>query len=60
MTRSKDMRRIDAAIAHRNETELKLALAQCELRKRFLTRHSDRLYQLEKKIRALLAKICKP
>src|SRR5262245_36813572 len=47
MTRSKEMRRINAALAHRNEAELRWALAQCELRKRFETRHNDRWYQLE-------------
>jgi hypothetical protein len=57
MTRSKEQRRIEQAIAHRNEGELKWALAQCELRKRFMTRHSDRWYRLEKQIRALLAEI---
>jgi hypothetical protein len=55
MTRSKELRRIQAAIAHRNEAELQWALGQCEVRKKFLKRHSDRWYQIEKKIRAALA-----
>jgi hypothetical protein len=54
MTRSKELRRINAAVAQRNEPELKWALAACEVRKRFRTRHSDRWYRLEKQIRALL------
>jgi cell division protein FtsB len=57
VTRSKEMRRINEAITHRNESELKWALAQCELRKRFQTRHIGRWHQLEKQIRALLAEL---
>jgi len=59
VTRSKEMRRIEDAIAHRNEAELKWALAECEIRKRFRRRHSDRWYQIEKQIRTLLAEISK-
>jgi hypothetical protein len=59
MTRSKELRRIHDAIAHRNEAELKWALAQCELRKRFMKRHSDRWYQIEKQIRSALDEISK-
>jgi hypothetical protein len=57
MTRSKELRRIHAAIAHRNEAELKWALAQLEIRKRFMTGHSSKLYQLEKQIRVLWEEI---
>jgi hypothetical protein len=53
------MRRINRAIAERNEAELKWALAECETRKRFRTRHSDRWYQIEKQIRKLLGEIAK-
>jgi hypothetical protein len=58
MTRSKEMRRIEAAIAHRNEAELRWALGQCELarkfREQFGTRHSSRWYRIEKEIRVAL------
>ena len=54
MARSKELRRIEAAIAHRNEAELRWALAECELRKRFQERHSSRWYRIEKEIRAAL------
>jgi hypothetical protein len=57
MTRSKELRRIMAAIAHRNEAELRWALYQCEIRKKFVKRHSDRWYQIEKKIRATLEEL---
>lgn len=57
MTRSKELKRIQDALTHRNEAELKWALAVCELRKKFMTRHSDRWYQIEKRIRAALAEL---
>jgi hypothetical protein len=60
MTRSKELRRIEAAIAHKNESELRWALAECELRKKFLKRHSDSWYRIEKAIRGALAEIEKP
>ncbi len=53
MTRSKELRRIEAAIAHKNEAELRWALGQCELRKQWQGR-SDRWYRIEKQIRAAL------
>ena len=55
MTRSKEMRRIQDAILHRNEEELRWALTECELRKRFRTRHNGQWYRIEKQIRSLLA-----
>lgn len=54
MTRSKELRRIETAISDGNENELKWALGQCELRKKFLKGHSDLWYRLEKRIRAAL------
>jgi len=57
MTRSKELRRINEAIEHRNEAELRWALAQCELRKRWQRGHSDHWYRIEKQIRKLLADI---
>jgi hypothetical protein len=51
------MRRIEAALTHRDASELRWALGECELRKRFRKRHSDRWYQIEKAIRAALAEI---
>jgi len=57
MTRSKEMRRIEAALTNKDESELKWALAQCELRKRFMEGHSDWLYRLEKEIRKALDEI---
>ncbi len=55
MTRSKEIRRIEAAIAQRNESELRWALHQCELRKKWMKGHSDLWYRLEKEIRAALS-----
>lgn len=55
MTRSKELRRIEAALSTKDESELRWALAECELRKRFRKRHSDRWYQIEKAIRRALA-----
>jgi hypothetical protein len=57
MTRSKELRRIEEAIAHRNQSELRWALEDCELRKKHSRSHSDRLYRLERRIRAALADI---
>ena len=57
MTRSKELRRINAAIEHRNEDELRWALAQCELRKQWQAGHSHDWYRIEKQIRELLAEI---
>jgi hypothetical protein len=59
VTRSNEQKRIQDAIAHRNEAELKWALAACELRKGFRKGHSDRWYQLERRIRAALGDIAK-
>jgi hypothetical protein len=57
VTRSKELRRINAAIEHRNEDELRWALAQCELRKQWQAGHSHHWYRIEKRIRELLAEI---
>jgi hypothetical protein len=57
VTRSKELRRIERAIAERNESELRWALAECELRKQFRTRHSDLWYRLEKRIKTALEEI---
>ena len=57
MTRFKELRRIQAAIEHRNQAELQWALARIELRKRFLKRDSHRLYQLEKTVQRALDEI---
>jgi hypothetical protein len=57
MTRSKEMQRIEAALANKDESELRWALGECELRNRFRKRHSERWYQIEKAIRAALAEI---
>jgi len=57
MTRSKELRRIEAAIEHRNERELRWALQHCEIRKRYANTHSDFWYRIEKRIRAVLAEI---
>jgi hypothetical protein len=57
VTRSKELRRIQDAIAHRNEAELRWALAECELRKKFRRRHGDRWYQIEQSIRDALAEL---
>jgi hypothetical protein len=56
MTRFKELRRIEDAIAHKNEPELRWALAQCELRKKFARKNApmSRLYRLEKRIREAL------
>jgi hypothetical protein len=57
MTRSKELRRIEAAITHRNEAELRWALAQCELRRRFTKDHSALWYQIEMRVLAALEEI---
>jgi hypothetical protein len=57
MTRSKEMRRIEVALTNKDESELRWALAPCELRKRFMKRHSDGRYQIEKARRKVLAEI---
>jgi len=54
MTRSKELRRIEQAIAHKNVSELRWALAQCELQQRFVTGKAPRLRLLEKRLRAAL------
>jgi hypothetical protein len=55
VTRSKELRRIERAIADLNASELRWALAECELRQRHSKRHSALWYQIEKRIRAALA-----
>jgi hypothetical protein len=61
MTRSKELRRIEAAIAHRNEAELRWALAAWELRKKAVKMSGGKwkgdLYQIEKQIRRALQEI---
>jgi len=57
MSRSKEIRRIESAIAQKNKAELRWALGQCELRKRLAKRHSDYWYRIEKRIRTVLAEI---
>lgn len=57
MTRSKELRRIEAAIAQRNESELLWALRHSEARKRYAGTHSSLWYRIEKQIRAALAEI---
>jgi hypothetical protein len=54
VTRSKELRRIERAIADRNVSELRWALAECELRRRHSKRHSGLWHQIEKRIRAAL------
>lgn len=57
MSRSKEIRRIESAIAQKNRGELRWALGQCELRKGLAKRHSDYWYQIEKRIKAVLSEI---
>jgi hypothetical protein len=64
MTRSKELRRIEAALTHRHEAELRWALAFCEERRRAAAqvaslkgttvKHSDRLYRIERRVKAAL------
>ena len=56
MTRSKELRRIEDAIAHKNEAELRWALGQCKIRKSWQAR-SDLWYRIEKEVRAALEEI---
>jgi len=56
-TRSKELRRIENAIAHRDEAELRWALAECELRKKFRKEHSHLWHRIEKRVRAALTEI---
>jgi hypothetical protein len=55
MTRSKQLRRIERAIAGLNVSELRWALAECELLQKRSKGHSSRWYQIEKRIRAAFA-----
>ena len=55
MTHSKEWRRIEAALANQSEAELRWALAECELRKKYRKGHSDRWYQIKKRILKALA-----
>ena len=57
MTRSKELRRIEAAIEHKNEAELRWALGQCELRRKHALASSSLWYRIEKEIRAALDEI---
>jgi hypothetical protein len=57
MTRFKELRRIQAAIEHRNKAELQWALRYCEARKRYAKTHSSHWYRIEKEIRVVLAEI---
>jgi len=57
MSRSKQIRRIESAIAQKHRAELRWALGQCELRKQVAKRHSDYWYRIEKRVRAVLAEI---
>jgi hypothetical protein len=56
MTRSKELRRIEAAIAHKNEAELRWALGQCQIRKQGQAQ-SNLWYRIEKRILATLDEI---
>ena len=57
MTRSKELRRIEAATEHRNKPELEWALRQCEIRKKYMKGHSSYWYRIETRIRAALDEI---
>lgn len=57
MTRVNEVRRIEAAIEHRNQSELEWALQQCEVQKRYAGAHSGLWYRLEKRVRAMLDEI---
>lgn len=57
MTRSKELRRIENAIVHHDEAELRWALGECQLRKKFQKKHSDLWHRIEKRVRAALTKV---
>lgn len=65
MTGTKGIRRIEAAIEHLNEAELRWALGQCELRRKYetafnprnLKARSSRWYHIERRVRAALKEI---
>lgn len=61
MSRSKEFRRIEEALRHRNKAELQWALAAWELRKRAVKmsggKWSGRFYQIEKEIRRALEEV---
>jgi hypothetical protein len=54
MTRSRELRRIERAIAERNRPELEWALSECELRKKVTKGRSARWYHIERTVRAAL------
>jgi hypothetical protein len=60
VTRFKELRRIQNAIAHRDEAELRWALSYCALRKKYTKRRSDDWYRIEKQITAALAGLGAP
>jgi hypothetical protein len=59
MTRFKEKRRIDAAIAHGNRTELEWALSYCEMRLKLATmkHHQKHWCAIERRVRNALKKI---
>ena len=54
MTRSKELRRIERALEHPSEPELRWALAHCEYVKTYIKSHSHHWYRIEKEVRAAL------
>ena len=57
MTRSKELRRIEAALANKDESELRWALAACEVRKKWMKGQSSLWYRIEKRVRAALEEL---
>src|ERR1044072_3147464 len=49
MTRSKELRRIETALEHQNEAELRWALAACALRSKHTKGHSHLWYRIEQR-----------
>jgi hypothetical protein len=54
MTRSKELRRREAALEHRIDAELRWALAECELRRRHVKKRSALWYRIEREVRKTL------
>ena len=57
MTRFKELRRIESAIEHKNESELQWAADYCKMRLRIATKKEHQKYwrSIEKKVSAVLA-----
>jgi hypothetical protein len=59
MTRFKELKRIESAIEHKNETELQWALGYCKMRLQIATvkQHETHWRRIEKRVKAALVEV---